>query len=43
MEFFPSIPYQHTTYEQTHKVEEQRVYIITINSSPINFFRRIVY
>lgn len=43
MEFFPSIPYQHTTYEQTHKVEEQRVYFITINSSPINFFRRIVY
>ena len=43
MEFLPSIPCQTVVYEQTHKVEEQRVYFITINSSPINFFRRIVY
>lgn len=43
MEFFPSIPCRRVAYEQTHKVEEQRMYFITINSSPINFFRRIVY
>ena len=43
MEYHSSISYQHTAYEQTYKIEEQRVYFITINSSPINFFRRIVY
>ena len=43
MEFLPSIFYQTVIYEQTYKIEEQRVYFITINSSPINFFRRIVY
>ena len=43
MEFLSSISCQTVVYEQTHKTEEQRVYFITINSSPINFFRRIVY
>ena len=43
MEYLSSIFYQTVIYEQTHKIEEQRVYFITINSSPINFFRRIVY
>ena len=43
MEYLSSIPCQRVAYEQTHKAEEQRMYFITINSSPINFFRRIVY
>ena len=43
MALFSSVYQYNTVYQQTHEDEEQREYFITINSSPINFFRRIVY
>ena len=34
---------EYTASKQTRKEVKEREYFITINSSPINFFRKIVY